>query len=67
MSISLEKRKKGGLRKCKGHWQKYLVHSKLRKNLKKEDYLITDCYDENGKCLLCGGYKKNINGGFKEI
>jgi hypothetical protein len=57
MKVSFEKMKKSGLRKCAGHWKTWLRHSKLRDGLKKEENVITDCYDENGKCSICGGYK----------
>lgn len=47
--IRFEKKKKSGLRKCPGHWIN--KGAKMRNN---------DCYDEDGKCLRCGGYKRKI-------
>jgi len=58
MTVSFEKKKKSGLRKCKGHWERFLRHSRLKKNFNKEDRMINDCYEDNGLCRICGGYKK---------
>ena len=43
----LEKLKKSGLRKCKGHW--------INKGIGVRN---KDCYDENNQCGICGGFNK---------
>ena len=60
--IKFEEKRKRGLRKCPGHLLFYLRNSRVKKQYKREDILIKDCYNENGKCEICGGYKMRILG-----
>ena len=58
-----EKKLKQGLRKCNGHVEKWLRNSKWRKGWSEEErskHLEKDCYDLDGKCQICGGYKANV-------
>jgi hypothetical protein len=45
-------------RKCKGHWQSFIRHSRWKKFKKKEDFLVKDNFID-GKCVICGGVKPN--------